>query len=219
MDTHATSVVIVDDEEMMVTMLRAWLIGLGQFSVVGVAHRGNDGVELCKRYQPDIVLLDIEMPDVNGLEVAAQLCRDVPDTRIIVMTSHVSPYCIYEVSRLGIHGYVNKSGSLTYLRDALEHVARGECYYAPLYHQVRASALSGPDAYQKILTPKELAVLMLLTQGADDETIAQRLSIAPATVATHRRNLREKLNAHCDRDLIRYANQWGLVPLDEPDKR
>lgn len=207
------SVVIIDDEEMVVTMLEAWLISFGGVKVVGVATRGSDGVELCRKQKPDILLLDIEMPGMDGLEVARQVRRDVPSARIIILTSHINPYCIYEVSRLGVHGYVNKTGALSVLGAALQHVAKGDRYYSPLYHMIREQRLYGSDAFQKILTPKEVAILILMTEGIDDAVIGKRLNIAPVTVATHRRNVRLKIDAHNDRELIQYARRWGLIPL------
>ena len=206
-----TTIAIVDDEQMVVAMLNVWLGNLPDYKVVGRAYNGNDGLALCRETKPDIVLLDIEMPGMDGLATAHELRLSVPDTRIIVLTSHIEPYCIYQVSRLGVQGYVNKTEPLSVLRDAIAQVAAGKHYYAPVYHMVRDTKLSGPDAFHKILTPQQMAVLLLLIRGHDDEAIAAELHVTAATVATHRRNLRTKTGAHNDRDLIRYARQWGLA--------
>ncbi len=212
-----TSVVIIDDEEMLVTMLKEWVNGMPSFKVVGSANEGLDGLEVCRRHKPDIVLLDIEMPGMDGLAVARQLRRDVPDASILVLTSHLNAYCVYEVAQLGAHGYVNKTSSLKDLEDALHQVAAGGQYFSPLYHLFRTKRMSDANAFQKILTPKETAILILLSQGISDAEIGQRLKITPMTVATHRRNVRAKLNVHSDRDLIRYAQSWGLFPLHSMD--
>lgn len=210
-----TTIVIIDDEQMVGAMLETWLSGLSGFRVVGRAQTGAKGVELCRRAKPDIVLLDIEMPGMSGLDAAQHLHAKVPAARIIILTSHVDMYCVYRISRLGVWGYINKSASLDVLQAGLVHVANGKRYYAPVYHAIQERGLAKPDAFYRLLTPKQVAILMLIAEGVDDQEIAARLEIAPLTVATHRRNLRTKLNAHNDRDLVRYAREWGLTPLDE----
>ena len=207
--THA-KIFFVEDDEILAKVIEWRLNKLG-YTICGKATNGVDAIEMIPKTTPDIVLLDIEMPGMDGLATAHELRLSVPDTRIIVLTSHIEPYCIYQVSRLGVQGYVNKTEPLSVLRDAIAQVAAGKHYYAPVYHMVRDTKLSGPDAFHKILTPQQMAVLLLLIRGHDDEAIAAELHVTAATVATHRRNLRTKTGAHNDRDLIRYARQWGLA--------
>lgn len=214
---NSLSVVVVDDEKLIASMVEVWLSGRPGFTIVGTAFNGNDGLELCRKLQPDIVLLDIEMPGMDGLEVARHLRQEIPKTKIIVLTSHFDPFCVHEISQLGVQGYVDKGSSLEILDQAIRHVAQGERYYAPVYQTVKDSQLSQPSAFHKVITPKEQSVLTLLANGDDDDSIARQLKISPDTVATHRRNLRGKLGAHNDRDLVNYARQWGLLPLALPD--
>ena len=194
-------------------MMTAWLSRRPELRVVGSAFSGPDGLVLCRKLKPDLALLDVEMPGMDGFEVARQLRMEVPDTRIIMVTSHVDPYCVHQIARSGVHGYVDKCSSIENLASAIKLVAEGKHCYAAIYHAVRETMLSQSDSFHKILTPKELAVLILLAVGVDDATIADRLDISASTAATHRRNLRRKLDAHNDRELIAYARKWGLVPL------
>lgn len=211
-------VAIVDDEKLVAAMLEAWINQLQGFTVCGIANDGVAGLEMCRKEKPDILLLDLEMPEMDGLSLARELLKDLPATKIIVVTSHLDAYCIHEISRLGIPGYVDKSSSTEALLRALQAVAKGGRYYTPIYQWVRDTQLSSSEAYHKIITPKELSVLTLLASGKDDAAIAKELDIAEDTVATHRRNLRLKLNAHNDRDLVNYARQWGLLPLVKPER-
>lgn len=204
------SVVIVDDEKLVVSMLEAWVGKQEGFAIAGRAYNGLEGLKLCRRLKPDIIILDIAMPDMDGLSVARRLRRDVPESRIVILSSHFDPYCIYEVSQLGVHGFVNKTCALDVLREALRRVAAGESFYAPVFSEVQKGELAQPLAFHKVLSSRETSVLALLSQGMDDKTIGRKLRITPLTVATHRRNLRKKLKAHKDRELIRYAHEWGL---------
>ncbi len=208
------TVLIIDSEEMVAAMLVDWIERLYGFKVIGFATTGDMGIAMCRARKPDIVLLDVELQGMDGLLVAQKICRSWPRSRILVLSSRLDPYRIHEISRIGVHGFVNKTGPLRLLEGALRHVAEGGQYYSPLFQQVLNERLSRPDAYQKVLTRKEVAVLIRLAEGVSDEDIGKRLNISPLTVATHRRNVRSKLDAHTDRDLILYARRWGLAPID-----
>ncbi len=195
-------------------MLVHMLSSQSDFKVMGNAFSGADGFELCKKFRPDIVLLDIALPDMSGFDVALALKEAGLTTRVVILSSHVEPYFIYQAGRLGLHGFVDKQSSLETLTFAIRQVAGGKRYYSAIYNAVRTEQLAQPDAFHKILTPRELAILMLVATGSDDEAIGAQLNISPSTVSTHRRNLRLKLKAHSDRDLFAYAREWGLVPLN-----
>lgn len=207
-------VIVIDDESIVTGMLSEWLTSKCGLLVLGTATSGPEGILLCKRHHPDLVLVDVEMPGMDGFAVAKQIIQDLPETRIIILTSHEDPYCIYRASRIGIHGYVDKRSSLKSLEEAISTVRSGSCYFAGAFQSVRDSHLSRADAYFKLLTPREIAVMAMMVVGSSDQQIATQLDISPPTVATHRRNMRSKLGLHDDRGLITYAQRWGIVPLN-----
>jgi DNA-binding NarL/FixJ family response regulator len=207
-------IAVIDDECIVVSMLTTWLSQKPYLTVVGTAYNGKDGLALCHKAKPDLVLLDIEMPEMDGLTLAEKILEEVPGTRIIILSSHCDPYHVYEISRLKIHGYVEKTCSLETLERTICDVLNGEESFSEGYVSIKHSQLKRADAFHKILTPREISVLMMIADGLSDEEIAIQLAITPNTVATHRRNLRLKIEAHNDRDLINYARQWGLISLD-----
>jgi DNA-binding NarL/FixJ family response regulator len=210
------TLVIIEDENIVASMLVAMLSNQQDIKVVGNAFTGAEGIALCKKARPDIILLDIALPDMSGFDVALMMKEAGMESRIVILSAHVEPYFIYQAVRLGLHGFVDKQSSLENLTSAIRQVAQGKRYYSAIYNAVRTEQLAQPDAFHKILTPRELAVLMMVAAGLDDEAIGSQMGISPSTVCTHRRNLRMKLKAHSDRDLFAYAREWGLVPLNAP---
>lgn len=202
-------VAIVEDDALLSSLLASWLNAKENWTVVGTAGSGDEGLALCEREKPALILLDLELPGTSGIVIAEKLLEKMPGIKILVITCHTDPYWIHEVTRLGLHGYVNKTSSLESLDKAMQHIIAGGTVYGEEYSQA-VRRLASPDAYHKILTPKELAVLAKVTIGWTDQQIAKELDISHHTVATHRRNIRVKLDAHGDRDLIRYAEAWGL---------
>jgi DNA-binding NarL/FixJ family response regulator len=208
------SLVIIEDEKIVASMLVAMLSSQSDFKVLGNAFSGAEGLALCRKTLPDIVLLDIALPDMSGFDVALMLKEAGVTARVVILSSHVEPYFIYQAVRLGLHGFVDKQSSLENLTSAIRQVGQGKRYFSAIFNAVRTEQLAQPDSFHKILTPRELAILMMVTTGMDDAAIGLHLGITPSTVSTHRRNLRLKLKAHSDRDLLAYAREWGLVPLN-----
>jgi DNA-binding NarL/FixJ family response regulator len=206
---HPVRVAIIEDDALLSSLLTTWLNAKPNWTVVGSAISGDEGIALCEREKPTMVLLDLELPGINGIVIAEQLMERLPGIKILVITCHADPYWIHQITRLGLHGYVNKTNSLESLDKAMLHITAGGTVYGEEFSQA-VRRLASPDAFHKILTPKELAVLAKVTIGWTDQQIAEELEISHHTVATHRRNIRVKLDAHGDRDLIRYAEEWGL---------
>ena len=205
--------VIIEDEVLVANMLEACLGQLPDVKIVGIAHGGESGVRLCLETRPHLVVLDIEMPGQNGLAVARQLRKELPETRIIIVSSHCEPYTVHELSCLKVESFVDKGGALSLLYEAIKMVLGGKSIYSKAFDAVQIELRHHAESYQKILSSREIEVLILVAEGRNDEDIARSLGISPSTTSTHRRNIRNKLNAHNDRDLVNYARKAGLVPL------
>lgn len=207
------SIVIIEDEILVANMLETCVGQLPGVQIVGTAHCGKSGMQLCLGTRPHLVLLDIEIPGQNGLDVARQLRNKLPKTRIIIVSSHCEPYTVHELSRLNVDGFVDKGDPLSLLHEAIKRVLAGKPFYSKAFDAVRLELRHHAESYQKIISPREMEVLILLAEGLGDEDIAGRMGISCSTASTHRRNIRNKLDAHNDRDLLKYAQKAGLVPL------
>ncbi len=210
MANKAARIVIVDDERLVAEALKIWLGTQTNCSVVGYAERGDEGQALCLSLRPNVALLDIELPGMNGLELAESLLAELPETRVVMMSGLMDPHTIWKVWQSGAHGYIDKTQSLTSLTEAIQTVLRGERYFSPVFQEVKTRWLSQPDSFQKVLSEREQEVLKRVVSGWADERIAKKLSIAPDTVAFHRKNIRKKLNLHSDRDMVAYGRLWGF---------
>lgn len=179
-------------------------------TLLGRAEDGEAGLALCLSLQPDLVLLDVDLPKLDGLELATRLLAKMPAIRLITMTGRMDPYTIWRASQSGVHGYMEKTLRPEILVEAIRTVAHGGNYFSPVFQKVKSEWLSQPEAFQKILSDREQDVLRRVVTGWDDERVAKHLNIAVATVAVHRKHIRQKLELHNDRELVAYARAWGL---------
>ena len=213
-------VLIVDDHVIVREGLRALLEACDDIKVVGEATSGQEAIEAVGRLHPEVVLMDITMPGINGLEAARRLNADHPDVKVLILTMHEEDEYFFNALEAGASGYFVKGGSSEELISALRAVARGDVF---LYPTMAKKLLSGylergrgaPDRdRQDGLTNREIEVLKLIGEGFNNQEIAARLFLSPTTVQTHRSNIMGKLNLHNRADLTRYAIKNGLVSLD-----
>ena len=202
--------VVVEDENMVADMFMAWLRRRPQFQVVGHATNGLQALDLCRAEKPDLAMIDVKLPGMDGLSLSAQLLASLPQLKILIVSSCCDAYCLYRVNQLGLHGFVDKMSPLAVLGEALEAVATGKSYFSKLFREHMERQLKQPDAFHKIISQREIEILHLLATGLEDEEIAKKLTISVVTVEAHRRNIRRKLNLHSDRALISRAQQLGL---------
>lgn len=206
-------VVIIEDEKLVSALLESCVRQMPGIAIAGNAQSGTEGLEVCLKFKPDLVLLDLELPGISGIEVARTLRAQLPGTLIVVVSSHCEPFSVHELDRLGIHGFVDKGSSIAALQAAIHEVLSGKRSYSAVFTTIKQKLRQHAESYQKILSPREIEVLIGVAEGLDDLGIAEKLGITANTASTHRRNIRLKLGAHNDRDLANYARQWGLVPL------
>jgi DNA-binding NarL/FixJ family response regulator len=210
MSAKPIRVAIVEDQELMAAGLKLWVASQRGIEMVGCAHDGKAGLAMCRTARPDLVLLDIELPGMDGMELAGRLARELPGVRLLAMSGLTDPHTIWRVSQSRVHGYLEKTAGPELLLEAIQTVARGGVFYSGLFAQVKREWLSQPEAFQKLLSGREQEVLCRMACGWDEARIRQELGISPATVGAHRKHMRQKLDLHSDRELLAYARQWGL---------
>ncbi|ADI14900.1 response regulator [Truepera radiovictrix] len=203
---------LVDDHAVVRSGIRLLLEAHGGALVVGEADSGEAALERVPELAPDIVLLDLTLPGMNGIETARSLKARLPSVRLIALSMHEDPEYVRGFLEAGGNGYVPKSALETQLLDAIRAVSRGE-YYAParlLAELARDLSESGPYRHVR-LTERERSVLARIAQGCTYKEIAEELGISDKTVATYRERAAEKLGLKTRAELVRYALQHGLI--------
>jgi DNA-binding NarL/FixJ family response regulator len=214
------TVILADDHQIVRQGLRALLKMEPDLHLVGEAADGREAVRLVERLQPQVLVLDLLMPGLNGLEALRQVARRAPRTRVIILSMHSNAAYVLEALRAGAIGYVLKESGAEELVHAIRAAAEGKRYLSPpIYeHELKAYAQRAegtpPDPYHT-LTAREREVLQLTTEGHSGTVIAERLFISPRTVESHRANMMRKLGVRNQKELIRYAIQRGLVSADQ----
>jgi DNA-binding NarL/FixJ family response regulator len=206
-----TRVLIADDHKMFREGVTSALPP-DEFEVVGQASDGQEAVRLARRLQPDLALIDVAMPGLNGVDAAREVVRASPGSGVLILSMHdESPY-VTEALRAGARGYVLKTQPVAELLEAMRQVSRGNVYVAPgLWRDVVDSYRSGEEAAPDPLTPREREVLQLIAEGHTTKQIADSLGISFKTAESHRTHLMGKLDIHATAGLVRYAIRRGLV--------
>lgn len=214
------TIVLADDHHVVRQGLKSLLEGETDFSVIGEAADGLEVVDLVDRLQPDILVVDLIMPGLNGLDIIQQVTHHSTRTQVVVLSMHANEAYVSEALRNGAHGYVLKGSSAAHLKEAIRAVLAGRHYLSPPLSRQAIQAYEQKtkdtclDPYHT-LTPREKEVIHLVAEGRTTPEIAGRLSISPRTVETHRRNLMAKLGLRTQSDLIRYAVRRGILSLDD----
>jgi DNA-binding NarL/FixJ family response regulator len=216
-----TTIVLADDHPIVRRGLRTLLEAETDFQVVGEAGDGIEAVRLTERLKPDVVVVDLMMPGMTGLEVTRQVASRVPRTQIIVLSMYDSDAYVREAVRGGAGGYVLKEASPSDLVSAVRAVAGGQRYLSPALSQRAVEAYverarAAPPTPHETLSNREREVLKLAAEGRTSTEIAERLNLSPRTVETHRASLLRKLGLRSQSDLIRYAIRQGILPLEPP---
>ncbi len=218
-DNLVVTIILADDHNVMRQGLRMLLEAQEDFCVLAEVGDGLEAAQLTERLTPDVLIVDVMMPGLNGLEVTRQVCRRSPHTRVIILSMYCNEAYVLEALRNGAAGYVLKEASATELVRAVREVAAGRRYISPPLseHAIEAylhKAREAPLDLYDTLTTREREVLQLAAEGRTNADIAAALFVNPRTVETHRTHLMRKLGLHTQADLIRYALRRGIVPLE-----
>lgn len=219
-------VLLVDDHELVRAGFRALLQTLHEVEVVAEAEDGREALRLIALHHPDIVLMDITMPGLNGLEATARAVKEFPSSRVIMLSMHANEDHVLLALRKGAMGYLLKNARLAELELAVRSVAQGDVYLSPaasrvvradyiqrVSQQVAAAAADPLPAEQ--LTPRQREILQLLAEGNTAKQVAETLNISVKTVETHRAQLMERLGIHDITGLVRYAIRTGMIAPGE----
>ena len=206
-----TRIVLADDHVLVRQGLRS-LLEREHFQVMAEASDGQDAVRLTEAHQPDIAILDISMPTLNGIDAARSLSRSAPKTKVILLTQHEEEQYIHEALEAGVKGYVLKSQVANDLIQAIRQVCRGEFYLSPgISRAVMEAYRNKSDRPADPLTVRERQVLQLIAEGKSTKDTASVLGISVKTAESHRMRLMQKLNIHETASLVRYAVRRGLI--------
>jgi DNA-binding NarL/FixJ family response regulator len=208
-------ILLVEDHALVRAGIRALLEQLPEVEVVGEASNGYDALRLIGQHQPTVVLMDIGMAGMSGLEVMAQVAQSFPDIRVIMLSMHAHEEFVLQALRSGAAGYLLKDAGTAELELAIRAIARGETYLSPAVSQHVVGEYmrrvgSTPIGLDQ-LTPRQREILRLIAQGHTTKEIAQQLAISVKTVETHRAQLMERLDIYDVARLVRYAIRLGLV--------
>jgi len=206
-----TRIVLADDHVLVRQGLKS-LLEREHFQVMAEASDGQDAVRLAEAHQPDIAILDISMPTLNGIDAARGLSRSAPKTKVILLTQHEEEQYIHEALEAGVKGYVLKSQVANDLIQAIRQVGRGEFYLSPgISRAVMEAYRNKSERPADPLTVRERQVLQLIAEGKSTKDTASVLGISVKTAESHRMRLMQKLNIHETASLVRYAVRRGLI--------
>jgi DNA-binding NarL/FixJ family response regulator len=213
-----TRVLLADDHSLIRIGVRTLVEQLGGMEVVGEASDGRMALEMIKKHYPDLVLMDIGMAGMNGLEATARVTKDFPGVKVIILSMHATEEYVWQALRAGACGYLLKDSGLSELELAINAVMKGEMYLTPTVNKkVVMDYLERLDTDQtpiERLTRRQREILQLIAEGNTVKEIAWELNLSVKTIETHRSQLMDRLDIHDVAGLVRYAMRMGII---EPD--
>ncbi len=217
--TNKKKLIIVDDHKIVRDGIRALLIGNTSFLVVADVASGKELFQVIDKHKPDIVLLDIAMPGMNGVEVTEKLSTEHPSIRVLILSANASEEWIVSAIKAGAMGFLPKESSGSEMIKALTHISKGENYYgesiAAIIYRSYVSILTKKDVSKETdqLTERELEVLKAFSEGLSFKEISEKLCISPRTVETHKNNILEKLELKNTIEMVKYAIKNNIISL------
>lgn len=205
-------ILLADDHAVVRQGFRMILAGQADMEILGEAGNGREAVELAEQLQPDVVVMDVAMPELNGIEATRRLAVSAPHTRVLALSMHKDSVYVREILRAGARGYLLKDAADSDLLAAVRAVSRGEGYLSPaisdaVLSDYRRHVTNPID----LLSSREREVLQMIAEGKTNKDIANVLSLSVYTVDAHRGHIMEKLNLHSTTDLVRFAIRNGLT--------
>lgn len=205
-------VLLADDHTIVRQGLKLILSAHSDIEVVGEAANGNEAIELARKLTPDIIIMDVAMPEVGGIDATRKITAANPRLRILVLSMHKESVYVREILKAGARGYILKDAIDTELLNAVRSVAKGDGYISPavsgaILNDLRQNVSNPAD----LLSPREREVLRLISEGLTNKEVANRLNLSVYTIDSHRGKIMEKLNLHSAGELVRFAVKHGLA--------
>lgn len=213
-----TKILIADDHQIVVDGIRSLLDPLDGIIIIGAASSGRDAVLLSNQHKPDIVIMDISMPDLNGIDAARQITQNNPDCKVIILSMHSSKSFVTQALEAGVSGYILKQSAFRELESAIRAIVSGEIYLSPKITGIVVNDyirnVSSIDSTSAQLTSREREIVQLIAEGKSSKEIADILHTSPKTIENHRFHIMEKLNLHTIAELVKYAIREGLTSVE-----
>lgn len=215
----AGRVIIVEDQRIVAEFFSHHCRDLG-LQVLQTCGGCKDGLAAIRKHRPDLVLMDISLPDGDGLELSKTVLDELNTVKILAISSHRDPWTMLQVQRIGLHGFVDKNEQRPeVLSEAIHAVLGGRVYYTPIVNESSASIRRDPKAFIRVLSDYETRILSMIGESKTDEEISAVLGISPATVQSRRRDIMRKLDIHTTPKLIHYAIVNGLTRAEQLGQR
>jgi DNA-binding NarL/FixJ family response regulator len=216
------TILIVDDHPFFREGLKSLLARSSKYRIVGEAESGDEAFRKAKELNPDLIIMDISLPDGSGIDVTQEIRELLSDTKIVILSMHLKIEYIVKAFRSGAIGYISKDSATEKLLECLRTVSKGEYYVdSSLSHAVVEGLVKTREQETEVsatgysaLTPREQEILRLLAEGLSAKEIADKLFISRKTVENHRSNIMNKLDLHSTVELVRYAAKYGLIDVD-----
>lgn len=222
MPNQKIRIIIIDDHSLIREGLKTILSRNERYEIVGESDSGHEGFRLVKKLKPDLVLLDLSLPDIGGLNLIQDILKAYGDTRILIISMHSNIDYIAKAFQLGAMGYIVKESAAETLLNAIEIILKGQYFMDTSVSQQVVKKLAGFTEKESVrhsngyesLTPREQEVMTLLAEGMSISQVADRLFISPKTAENHRSKIMRKLNLHSSIELVRYAAKIGLIDVN-----
>ena len=215
-------VLLADDHALVMAGIRALVEDLGDTQIVAEARNGREAVTLAKQFKPDLVIMDISMAELNGIEATAQILAAVPSTKVLILSMHTTEDFVHRAIKAGASGYLVKDSAPLDLKVAIAAVLRDEIYLSPrVSKHVVSGFLHGKpqqnESSMDALTARQREILQMIAEGKSTKEIAFQLNVSVKTVETHRAGLMERLDIHDVAGLVLYAVRHGIISVDRAD--